>query len=455
MAAEAATLKPIETRYAGCQFRSRIEARWAVFYDCLGLGWEYEPEGFEMGETRYLPDFRIEGVGWVEIKGKNPTQAERRKCEALSVGTGECVYMVSGGIPCQGSGAVEDGNERGGQHLCFMPPDGADDGFRYSWHECELCGRLTLTTTMLQGVGRCAEDGCIGRLRTCSPRLAESYAMARGFRFAESFRNHGVVPIPFRAVLRDEDREAERSILRFALSHHMVREVLGWAPPAVFTSLVTRALGGLLWANAASFDYFACECWPSVDDGWVSPTGIHAAELNSELSEVTGAEQWTCTETRRAIARRVRSMRREGQWIGGPSWEELAVDRPASCSDNTAGGLELDIFGGGVEIGEASTATELAAPKPAERTADPDAWQATVIALARNMPRLACTLGSSVAERLGEDELVVTFGSKFGADSFSERLRHEEFGPMIAGAIEEAYGRQLNVTVQHVAADAA
>lgn len=40
-------IKPIETRYAGCRFRSRLEARWAVFFDALKIEWEYEPEGVE------------------------------------------------------------------------------------------------------------------------------------------------------------------------------------------------------------------------------------------------------------------------------------------------------------------------------------------------------------------------------------------------------------------------
>lgn len=55
-----AEIKPIETYYAGCRFRSRLEARWAVFFDALGIKWEYEPEGFETksGE-RYLPDFYL------------------------------------------------------------------------------------------------------------------------------------------------------------------------------------------------------------------------------------------------------------------------------------------------------------------------------------------------------------------------------------------------------------
>lgn len=31
------TIKAIETSYAGCRFRSRLEARWAVFFDTLGI----------------------------------------------------------------------------------------------------------------------------------------------------------------------------------------------------------------------------------------------------------------------------------------------------------------------------------------------------------------------------------------------------------------------------------
>ena len=68
----------IETRYAGCHFRSRLEARWAVFFDHLGIRWEYEPEGIMVGwrlalrgETfPYLPDFWLpEYRLWVEVKG--------------------------------------------------------------------------------------------------------------------------------------------------------------------------------------------------------------------------------------------------------------------------------------------------------------------------------------------------------------------------------------------------
>lgn len=57
-------IKPIETIYNGYRFRSRLEARWAVFFDELGVQYEYEPEGFEMPSgNRYLPDFKIKCYG--------------------------------------------------------------------------------------------------------------------------------------------------------------------------------------------------------------------------------------------------------------------------------------------------------------------------------------------------------------------------------------------------------
>ena len=60
-------MKAIETVYKGYRFRSRLEARWAVFFDALGLRWEYEPEGFELPSERYLPDFRVEYPSLVTV----------------------------------------------------------------------------------------------------------------------------------------------------------------------------------------------------------------------------------------------------------------------------------------------------------------------------------------------------------------------------------------------------
>lgn len=76
-------INAIKTKYHGIEFRSRIEARWAVYFDLCGCEWEYEPEGFKIelydGKTiNYLPDFLLHNVRgrnipesglFVEVKG--------------------------------------------------------------------------------------------------------------------------------------------------------------------------------------------------------------------------------------------------------------------------------------------------------------------------------------------------------------------------------------------------
>ena len=62
-------IKAIVTHYNGYKFRSRLEARWAVFFDEAGIEYQYEPEGFTNGEDCYLPDFYLpEHNTYVEVK---------------------------------------------------------------------------------------------------------------------------------------------------------------------------------------------------------------------------------------------------------------------------------------------------------------------------------------------------------------------------------------------------
>ena len=64
------SIKPIETWYKGCRFRSRLEARYAVLFEHAGVRWEYEPQGFVINGRAYLPDFLLPECGtWVEVKG--------------------------------------------------------------------------------------------------------------------------------------------------------------------------------------------------------------------------------------------------------------------------------------------------------------------------------------------------------------------------------------------------
>ena len=94
-------IKPIETYYNGYRFRSRLEARWAVFFDALGVKYEYEPEGFDLGDgLYYLPDFKVKCWGtrgdieeepfdlWIEVKG-NMTNEDAEKIKRFACMTRE------------------------------------------------------------------------------------------------------------------------------------------------------------------------------------------------------------------------------------------------------------------------------------------------------------------------------------------------------------------------------
>lgn len=59
--------RPHPTRYNGRQYRSRLEARWAAFFDQLGWPFEYEP--YDLGS--WSPDFLLRGASrpiLVEVK---------------------------------------------------------------------------------------------------------------------------------------------------------------------------------------------------------------------------------------------------------------------------------------------------------------------------------------------------------------------------------------------------
>ena len=50
---------PIPTEYNKIVFRSRLESRWAKFFDIFSIPYEYESEGFQEGDKMYLPDFYL------------------------------------------------------------------------------------------------------------------------------------------------------------------------------------------------------------------------------------------------------------------------------------------------------------------------------------------------------------------------------------------------------------
>lgn len=109
--------KPITTNYKGYRFRSRLEARWAVFLSAMFEKFEYEKEGFDFGNGfQYLPDFWLPRLKcWAEVKFGIPSEEEYTKCRLLRDGTGMPVILLMG-IP--GEESVEifcwEASESGG-----------------------------------------------------------------------------------------------------------------------------------------------------------------------------------------------------------------------------------------------------------------------------------------------------------------------------------------------------
>jgi hypothetical protein len=125
-------LKAIETVYNGYRFRSRLEARWAVFFDTLGIRYEYEKEGYDLDGVWYLPDFWLpELKRWIEIKGQEPTEEEIKKVDLLCEGTDYPVILFHG-LP----------GENGG-YAHFFDCHDSTAGWRYDnnvrWYQCP-CG---------------------------------------------------------------------------------------------------------------------------------------------------------------------------------------------------------------------------------------------------------------------------------------------------------------------------
>jgi len=99
------TIQEKETRYNGIRFRSRLEARWAVLFDALGIQYQYEPEKFEIGlKSGYIPDFFLPGDTFaglprgtfVEVKGADPDGEAEDKAFRLYRTTKISTVIVNG-----------------------------------------------------------------------------------------------------------------------------------------------------------------------------------------------------------------------------------------------------------------------------------------------------------------------------------------------------------------------
>ena len=93
-------IKAKPTLYKGIQYRSRLEATWACFFELAGLTYEYEP--FDL--PGWSPDFLIKKTGWSDLVEVKPvfefTKPMKSKIEsALQTANLETSILLLGVSP--------------------------------------------------------------------------------------------------------------------------------------------------------------------------------------------------------------------------------------------------------------------------------------------------------------------------------------------------------------------
>lgn len=186
-------MKAIETIYNNYRFRSRLEARWAVFFDALHIEYRYEPEGFDLEKTgRYLPDFWLpKQKCWIEIKGTRPDDRERDKAEELARLTGTTAYIEFGDILIPDGSFCETFWDTESA-LAYFAGGGGDSPYR--WCECAYCGYIDKqfdgrAARLSCGCYKTHEPGSDKSYNYASDRLRRAYTIARQARF-----EHGETP---------------------------------------------------------------------------------------------------------------------------------------------------------------------------------------------------------------------------------------------------------------------
>lgn len=155
-------------RYRGYRFRSRLEARLAVFFDAAKIRWLYEPQGFVVNGHPYLPDFHLPGLRcYFEVKATSDYDLTFLQLFAHEVG--EDVVVAEGGIPDPSEWICEPNI-----HLRYVHssrpeelPDGFIDdmawGYKDMFLECDGCGRIRIMnevcSTMKDNCGYCGDIG--------------------------------------------------------------------------------------------------------------------------------------------------------------------------------------------------------------------------------------------------------------------------------------------------------
>ena len=205
-------IKSKRIRYAGNDFRSITEAKWAVFFDLLSITYKYESEYSEVEAgckvVWYKPDFHLPELHkYIEIKPKKPEGIETIKASGWCEDMGLIVVLFELNPPKE--------NTESGWMFKFT------EYFKKAtliknvwWCECPRCGKIDLCE-----FGE-VECGCFSLKELNqinikeekgekfypsfehTPRLLDAYKIAKYYKFKTQNRAH---PIPYNRTIWQHD----------------------------------------------------------------------------------------------------------------------------------------------------------------------------------------------------------------------------------------------------------
>jgi hypothetical protein len=184
-------MQAIETDYNGYRFRSRLEARWAVFFDALRIRYQYEKEGFNLDGLWYLPDFYLPDHDyWIEIKPNEPDNESEdwKKVTGLATHLGKDVYIAVGDVWMPYDGDPGRYLDRGVCNYHRPVHPGGNPASHSWWYECPQCSRLSLTVFGHHNRRACSCEGGEHLQFSDTPRLVVAYRAARQARFEHGHR---------------------------------------------------------------------------------------------------------------------------------------------------------------------------------------------------------------------------------------------------------------------------
>jgi hypothetical protein len=211
-------MRPLPTRYAGHRFRSRLEARWAVFFNALGVTWHDEPEGFELrpmpaglhrqweqhgwtpctdpDETctcfqhrgGYLPDFWLPSINtWFEVKGQpvaDDDGARLQRFDTMCTSRRQRFIVAVGPLPDPAEPSYPyppyPARPENQGHGLFR---GYCRDSEYAWTLCGTCGKPDITWEGRSDRVRCHPGSTAPDTPAVPPDVTRAYDAARNARF--------------------------------------------------------------------------------------------------------------------------------------------------------------------------------------------------------------------------------------------------------------------------------